>query len=325
MKLNSKKHLIYFLKNHHDVVLSADKTSNSVQNMSKGEQKPDILNPVTVNLKNKILNIPIDHQVTAKCNMSGSQPIATSSQKLLQEEHKPDQELVQYILSLINSDRKDSGLKPVELGNNIAAQIHAEDMLKHQIMSLWTSDCMKPYMRYSLYGGTGDIRQNIASYAFAHDDMAGCQSGKLICKFEPLKWLKEDEYAMTYDDASDNWLHRDNILDSHHTHVSLGIAHDEFSLYLVQNFENNYLDIPKPVLFDPPKFVVWIQGNLLDLSKNLAPASVYYEELPAVNTYEENKGTPSYHLGLIGAPTVVDCSNEYSSQIGFSPIHDKKD
>ncbi len=91
---------------------------------------------------------------------------------------------------------------------------------------------MKPYMRYSAYGGTGYVGQNIAYYSF--DEIKGCQSGKFICKFEPLKWLKEDEYSMMYDA---NWGHRDNILENHHTHVSLGLAHDEYRLYLVQNFE----------------------------------------------------------------------------------------
>lgn len=47
------------------------------------------------------------------------------------------EELVQYALTLINEDRAEHNLPPVTLGNNIAAQRHAEDMLKYKYLSHW--------------------------------------------------------------------------------------------------------------------------------------------------------------------------------------------
>ena len=58
--------------------------------------------------------------------------------------------LKQYALKKINEDRLKFNLSPVELSKNEAAQIHAEELLKTKIVSHWTTDGMKPYMRYSI-------------------------------------------------------------------------------------------------------------------------------------------------------------------------------
>ncbi len=41
---------------------------------------------------------------------------------------------------------------------------------------------------------------------------------------------------MVYDDADYDWGHRDNILHEDYSRVSIGVAHDERQLYLVQDF-----------------------------------------------------------------------------------------
>ena len=58
-----------------------------------------------------------------------------------------------YMLELINAERKKAGVPPVELGDNIAAQLHAESALDNCFSSHWGIDGLKPYMRYSLAGG----------------------------------------------------------------------------------------------------------------------------------------------------------------------------
>ena len=62
-------------------------------------------------------------------------------------------ELKQYMLELINEERAAVGLSPVSLGDNIAAQIHAESSLENCFSGHWGIDGLKPYMRYSLAGG----------------------------------------------------------------------------------------------------------------------------------------------------------------------------
>jgi hypothetical protein len=46
---------------------------------------------------------------------------------------------------------------------------------------------------------------------------------------------------MMNDDAEANWGHRNNILNPFHDAVSIGIAYDNSSFYMVQDFEDNYL------------------------------------------------------------------------------------
>ena len=58
-----------------------------------------------------------------------------------------------YMLELINAERVQAGLNPVVLGDNVAAQLHAEASLKNCFSSHWGIDGLKPYMRYSLAGG----------------------------------------------------------------------------------------------------------------------------------------------------------------------------
>ena len=58
-----------------------------------------------------------------------------------------------YMLALINSERRKAGVNPVVLGTNNAAQLHAESSLADCVSSHWGTDGLKPYMRYSLAGG----------------------------------------------------------------------------------------------------------------------------------------------------------------------------
>ena len=68
----------------------------------------------------------------------------------------PDQrhyEYKLYMLELINEERENAGVGPVTMGNNFAAQLHAENALDACFGSHWGVDGLKPYMRYSLAGG----------------------------------------------------------------------------------------------------------------------------------------------------------------------------
>ena len=56
------------------------------------------------------------------------------------------------MLELINSERTRAGIPPVTLGDNIAAQLHAESSLANCFSGHWGADGLKPYMRYSLGG-----------------------------------------------------------------------------------------------------------------------------------------------------------------------------
>jgi hypothetical protein len=155
----------------------------------------------------------------------------------------------------------------------------------------------KPYMTYTRYGGEGSVQQNVAIAGFSTSQYEECRTSILIdCeRIDPLSTIEELEYEMMYRDKECcNDGHRDNILDPHHTHVSIGIIYDEYYLVFVQNFENNYgLDV------SVNNGQVRITGNIPD--SELEQISIYYDEMPDASIYEQNKQRLSYSPGeLVG-------------------------
>jgi uncharacterized protein YkwD len=210
------------------------------------------------------------------------------------------EELVQHALDLINKDRADFGLPPVELSTNQAAQAHAEDVFNTKRISHWMTNGEKPYMTYTRYGGEGGVQQNVAIAGFSTEQYNECRTNILVdCeRIEPLSTIEELEYEMMYRDSECcNDGHRDNILDPRHTHVSIGIVYDQYYLALVQNFENNFgLDV------QVDNGQVRISGQLLD--GELQQIGIYYDDMPTSAVYEQNKHLLSYSAGEFAATIV---------------------
>jgi uncharacterized protein YkwD len=229
-------------------------------------------------------------------------PVITILQPRSQEPRTVAQEeLVQHALDLINKDRADFGLPPVELSTNQAAQAHAEDVFRTKMISHWMTNGEKPYMTYTRYDGEGSVQQNVAIAGFSAEQYEECRTNILVeCeRIEPLSTIEELEYEMVYNDAECcNDGHRDNILDPRHTHVSIGIVYDRYYLAFVQNFENNYgLDV------QVANGQVRISGQLLE--GELQQVGIYYDDMPTREAYEQNKHLLSYSAGELVA-TVVE-------------------
>ena len=212
----------------------------------------------------------------------------------------PREELVQHVLDRINEDRTDFGLPPVKLSSNQAAQVHAEDVFRTRQISHWLTNGQKPYMTYTQYDGEGSVQQNVAIAGFSPEQYEQCMTNILVeCeKVEPLSTIEQLQYDMMYNDKDCcNDGHRNNILDPHHTHVSIGIVYDQYYLTLVQNFENNYgLDV------DAEDSEIEISGTLLD--GQLDQIAIYYDEMPSRAIYEQNKNLLSYSAGELVAVIV---------------------
>jgi len=104
-------------------------------------------------------------------------------------------------------------------------------MLANDYISHWDINGFKPYMRYALAGGTGAVQEN-------------CIWQGETANLSPIDvntTLKEMESSMMNNDAASNWDHRNNILNPLHNEVSIGIAYDDHNVYLVQDFENDYI------------------------------------------------------------------------------------
>jgi uncharacterized protein YkwD len=219
----------------------------------------------------------------------------------------PREQLVQYALQLINSNRAKFSLPPVQLSNNEAAQVHAEDVYTTKQISHWMTNGEKPYMTYTRYGGTGNVHQNVAIAGFTADQYQKCNAILSTCQvIDPLSALKQLEYEMVYDDVSccDNG-HRENILDPHHTQVSIGIAYDKYYLAFVENFEDNY-----GLQTSVSDGTVYLTGHLS--SGNLKQIEVHYDPLPTPAAYEQNKQLLSYSAGKLIAAVAPPLPFGYS-------------
>ncbi len=185
-------------------------------------------------------------------------------------------ELVAYALSLINEDRTKFGLSNVSLSKVNSAQVHADNMLKYQFFSHWDTDGYKPYMRYTLAGGKGTVAENIAwQYSSGFLDVKGA--------------IKDLEWRMMYDDEESDWGHRYNILDPFHNKVSIGVAHDDRNLYLVQDFENDYIHWSTINVSENGD--VLLSGSFQTNNFSIQLISVYYDQLLEL-TPEQLNGPP---------------------------------
>ncbi len=234
-------------------------------------------------------------------------PVEPSDEPPLEDPDLPDgsgnlgqlslPELEQYALDLINEDRFKNGVAPVALSDNIAAQAHADDLYNTKGNSThWTSDGMKPYMRYTHYGGIGAVAQNVhAGSIYPAETIESCESGLDLCyTIEMTGMLELSEYAMMYDDEEccDNG-HRNNILDPSHTHVSIGLAYDDYYFAFVQNFEDIYIEYDKPISVN--NGYVEISGK--SLAGNPSLITVYYDEYPSPSIYQRDKDQNFYDYG----------------------------
>lgn len=156
--------------------------------------------------------------------------------------------LADYALSLINKDRATFGLPSVVLSKVDSGQQHADSMLYYGYFSHWDVQGYKPYMRYTLLGGTGSVEENVAfNYCIRSSDIESTSIVQPVpCTIQTIEnSLNGSEWAMMYNDAlcCDNG-HRNNTLDSAHTSVSIGISYNITSeaVFFVEDYENNYLN-----------------------------------------------------------------------------------
>ena len=139
--------------------------------------------------------------------------------------------LKRYMLELINTEREQEGLHTLTMGNNPAAQSHADSALRNCFSSHWGVDGLKPYMRYSRAGGyqsNGENGYGIGYCIVASDGF----SARGDMKHEILKAMNSFMSSVG---------HRRNILRPQHRKVNIGIAHDRYNIRVYQHFEGDYV------------------------------------------------------------------------------------
>ena len=208
--------------------------------------------------------------------------------------------LASYLLAQINQDRANSSLSPVMLSPIASAQQHADSMLYFGYFSHWDTQGYKPYMRYTLLNGTGSVTENVAYESTNLPSFHTTTDVELA--------LSKLEYSMMYNDVTccQNG-HRDNILDPLHNRVSLGIAYNSTYVYMVEDFEDYYINFTSPFL---------TQGNTVNLvgtsSVNLNDTQVWvFYDGPPQSLNRTDLGAPpysgSYGSGTAAGGVVAPC------------------
>ncbi|MGB8779362.1 MAG: CAP domain-containing protein [Candidatus Bathyarchaeia archaeon] len=210
-------------------------------------------------------------------------------------------ELVDYALTLINLDRSSRGLSNVSLSPIDSGQVHADDMFNHGFFSHWGTDGSKPYMRYTWAGGKGAVEENVAAY------LQGSPSDLKTA-------LKDLEFNMMFNDSASNWGHRDNILNSFHNEVSIGVSHGNSQLYFVEDFIDDYINWST---FTFTQNQVTLIGSLTK-QVSLSQVNIFYDSLPSNLTAGQLDNSP--HIGSYtqGTFTGMALPPNYQSQQGIT-------
>ena len=142
------------------------------------------------------------------------------------------------MLELINTERVKAGVESVVMGDNVAAQLHAEASLENCFSSHWGVDGLKPYMRYSLAGGYQSNGENGSGRDYCISESSRSPQGN---RYRPIEDPREKVR-----DAMEGWMdspgHRRNILDPWHKKVNIGLAWDQYNFAAVQHFEGDYVE-----------------------------------------------------------------------------------
>jgi uncharacterized protein YkwD len=185
-------------------------------------------------------------------------------------------DFVNYVLTLINSDRQQNGLQNLKLSSVNSGQQHADNMLLNNYFSHWDTQGYKPYMRYTLAGGTGAVAENCA-YMWSTGTLTDIKG-----------ILKDLEYSMMYDDASSNWGHKENILNVFHNKVSIGVAYDSSHVYLVQDFEDDYI---QGLTLTTNDTSIEIRGIILNSDMTISQIGIFYDRTSSLTTSQLSSST----------------------------------
>ncbi len=219
------------------------------------------------------------------------------------------------MLELINEEREKAGVQPVTLGDNIAAQLHAEISLANCTGSHWGVDGLKPYMRYSLAGGYQSNGENGSGRDYCIKASDGYRGLGSI----------EAEIRETMDGLMNSSGHRRNILDRWHRKVNIGLAWDRYNFAGIQHFEGGYVEFDElPEIANG--FLSFTGRAINDLrfsDKGELSVSLFYDPPPHSLTRGQVARTYCYHRGLQIASFWYWAGGEYTST--HSPCPDPYD
>jgi hypothetical protein len=218
-------------------------------------------------------------------------------------------ELAQYGLALVNHDRDQNGLGNVTLSTVPSGQQHSDSMAYFGYLSHWDVQGYKPYMRYTLLGGTGAVDENVAMISCTSSPPGSSVITLAPCNVQTIeKGLAYSEYQMMYNDAvcCDNG-HRDNILDPLHDQISIGIAINASTstVYFTEDFVNEYISFSQQISQGDSIYLV----GTMTTPENVSQLIVYYDPTPQPMTISQLDATSSYDPGTFVGGVFPPCSS----------------
>ena len=201
------------------------------------------------------------------------------------------------MLELINAERVKAGVGPVVLGDNVAAQLHAEDALENCFSSHWGMDGLKPYMRYSLAGGYQSNGENGSGIDYCYTPSSG------YAAIGPI----EQEIREAMDGLMGSAGHRATILKPRYRKVNIGLAWDVHNVRVVQQFEGDHVEYGViPVIEDDVLMLSGtVKNGVLFLGSKDLSVGVFYDPPPRAltrgqlaRTYCAGAGRPVAFLRL---------------------------
>ena len=196
-----------------------------------------------------------------------------------------------YMLKLINAERAKAGVPPVVLGDNVAAQLHAESALANCFSSHWGVDGLKPHMRYSLAGGYQSNSENGSGLSYC------ITSGE---NYRPIESI-EQEIQEHMEGLVESTAHYRNIVGRWHRKVHIGLAWDRYNSALSQHFEGDYVDYDRLPSITPGTGTLSFSGRTKNGAqfaeqKDLS-VTLYYDPPPHELTPGQLARTYCYTLG----------------------------
>jgi hypothetical protein len=158
------------------------------------------------------------------------------NEKRLIEFKDEDEHLILKIalLNLINKHREKHRRKPIELDIHAcrSANKTAQMSAKNEYCGHWDLEGKKPYHRYGLDGGEDHISENAS---------ATWSSAKIDMSLDNMYKMMKESHNSMYKEKPPNDGHRQNILESNHNFVGLGIGNSKKYFSYYEEFIDRYL------------------------------------------------------------------------------------
>jgi uncharacterized protein YkwD len=205
-------------------------------------------------------------------------------------------QIIAFTLNEINTERAKFGLANVTLSNITSGQQHAESMLFYAYFSHWDPFGLKPYMRYTLLGGTQGVDENVAYNEQVNETCLGP-----VCSIRQINVtdaIARMNFQMLYNDSiCCNNGHKNNTLDPNHNQISIGVAYNKTNVYLVEDFINNYIDwLNRTPGITASGQMIYLNGLTLHNS-NFSFIQIDYDPTPQNLSTSALSATKSYTQG----------------------------